>query len=210
MLACSPSPTPTASTSVAIETPSAVPSPSQVPEPGSEIFGFIPYWEMDASIVPHVAGTPLTTLALFSVTSTTKGTLKANAKGYKQITSDVGRSLIRTAHAHGMDVQLVFSSFGASRNERLFGRPDLQASVIAGLVDLVDELGVDGVNVDVEVLDPVLVPAYGDFVGRLRAALTVGGTSRQVSVATTANVLGATMARSAVDAADRSLVDTEH
>jgi Glycosyl hydrolases family 18 len=205
--ACSPSPTPTpaAPTSTPAESTSTIESPaSPPPAPGSEIFGFIPYWEMNADIVEHVGQTPLTTLVLFSVTNTTKGAIKTNAKGYQQITGAVGDSLIRVGHDHGMDVQLSFSSFGAARNRRLFGRPDLHDRVITELVRLTDQLGVDGVNVDVETLDPALVPAYGSFVGDLRVALRAGGAEREVSVATTANLLGATMARAAVEAgADR-------
>jgi spore germination protein YaaH len=63
---------------------------------------------------------------------------------------------------------------------------------------------VDGVNVDVEQLDPGLVAAYGDFVARLRAALTTSQPKGQVSVATTANLGGAAMAVAATKAgADR-------
>ncbi len=188
----------------AVETPEPTANPTPIPDPGAEILGFVPYWEMDSQIAGHVAATPLTTLILFSVTNTTKGAIKTNAKGYQRITGDVGRSLIRTGHDHGMAVQLSFSSFGTARNRRLFGQPGIQASVVAALVTLADELAVDGVNVDVEGLDASLVPAYGGFVADLRAALRAGGADRQVSVATSANVGGATMARAAVNAgADR-------
>ena len=46
-------------------TPSATP----VPVPGHEVYGFVPYWEMNGDIVDHVRGTKLTTLGLFSVTA---------------------------------------------------------------------------------------------------------------------------------------------
>lgn len=202
--ACSPSPVPSAEQGRVLETPTVTPTPTPtptpVPDPGAEIFGFVPYWEMNASLATHVAGTPLTTLVLFSVTNKANGAVNTNAPGYARIASDVGRSLIRVGHRHGMDVQVAFTSFGTARNTRLFTKPDRQTAVIESLVALTDELGVDGVNVDVEGLDPALVPAYGQFVGALHAALQAGGAERQVSVATTANLLGATMARAAVDA----------
>ncbi len=202
--ACSPAPAPTVAPSEGRASPEITPTPTAVPAPGSELFGFVPYWEMDAGIVGHVARTPLTTLVLFSVTNTNKGAIRTSASGYGQITGDIGRSLIRAGHDHGMSVQLSFSSFGIARNERLFTKPATQAAVVASLVTLVEELGLDGVNVDVESLDPELVPAYGRFVGSLRTALRAGGSTRQVSVATTANLVGATMAAAAVNAgADR-------
>ena len=104
-----------------------------------------------------------------------------------------------------MAVQLVYTSFGTARNKRLFRSLEVQDATIAGLVALADRIGVDGINVDVELLDPELVPAYGAFVGRLREALR-GDRSRTalVSVATTAGPTGAAMALAASDAgADR-------
>ena len=72
------------------------------------------------------------------------------------------------------------------------------------LVDLVDELGLDGVNVDVERLPVEHVLDYGGFVGRLREALRGRAPDAQVSVATQANELGAAMAAAAAaDGADR-------
>ncbi len=71
-------------------------------------------------------------------------------------------------------------------------------------MELVDRVGADGVNVDVEGLGPSLVPAYGAFVGRLRAALRAGHPAAQVSVATQANESGAALAVAAdANGADR-------
>src|SRR4051812_34656174 len=55
--------------SFAAEAPVA--SPSAVPDPGREVYGFVPYWEMDRTIVDHLAGIRATTVALFSVTHAT-------------------------------------------------------------------------------------------------------------------------------------------
>ena len=99
----------------------------------------------------------------------------------------------------------MFTSFGLDKNQRLFGGPvKTQDGLIVGLVDLVGQLQVDGINVDVEQLDPGLVAAYGDFVARLRVATTAAYPKAQVSVATTANLGGAAMAVAATAAgADR-------
>jgi spore germination protein YaaH len=145
--------------------------PSPVP-PGKEVYGFVPYWEMDDGIADHLAATSLTTIGLFSVTHTRTGAINETLKGYRAITGSVGGRLIREARERGVRVELVYTSFGDARNERLFGDVALQDAVIGSLVALADDLGVDGVNVDVEALDPVLIPAYGAFVGRLRDAVT--------------------------------------
>ncbi len=189
-----------------VETPGATATtPAPVAAPGHELYGFLPYWEMGADgIADHVAGTPLTTLAMFSVTHTAKGALNTNQRGYTTITGDAGRGLIRDAQARGTAVELVYTSFGSARNRKLLESPELQAKVIASLVAAVGDLRIDGINVDIESLDPLLVPAYATFITNLRAAVVAADPADQVSVSTAANSLGAAMAAAAATAgADR-------
>jgi hypothetical protein len=174
------------------------------PAPGHEVYGFVPYWEMDDGIAAHLEQTALTTLALFSVTNTSKGAIKESENGFRRITGPVGTRLIQEAHARGTRVELVFTSFGRERNRRFFERPELQDATIESLVAFAGGLGVDGLNVDVEGLDPGLIPAFGAFVGRLRAAVVAADAQGEVSVSTAANATGAAMAAAAVAAgADR-------
>jgi spore germination protein YaaH len=184
-------------------TPTPIPTPR--PIPGHEVYGFLPYWEMDDAIPAHVRDTKLTTLALFSVTNKRNGTLDTGQNGYKRITGPIGRQLIRDAHDRKSRVELVYTSFGFERNQRFFGgKVATQDKVIAALAAFADEIGVDGINVDVEQLDAEFVPAYGAFVARLRTALREDQAKAEVSVATTANVGGAAMAVAAAAAgADR-------
>ena len=210
LVACDPAPTPSStsspssSASDALVAPDPSASAGPPPEPGHELYGFVPYWEMDESIAGHLADTPLSTIGLFSVTHEGDGALRTTAPGYQKINGDVGRQVIAEAHKRGQRVELVYTSFGEARNRRLLRRADLQNAVIASLVAKVGELGLDGVNVDIEALDPDLIVAYGGFVGRLREALVAADPDDQVSVATGANILGATMAAGANQAgADR-------
>ena len=173
------------------------PRPTIVPVPGHEVYGYLPYWEMDDSIVDHVAATDLTTLALFSVTHRRDGELDDAQSGYRHITGAVGRQVVRTAQDRGARVELVYTSFGAGKNRQFYTEPGAQTRWIEVLVDLVEELGLDGVNVDVESLPREHVTDYGAFVGRLRAALRARLPQAQVSVATQANELGAAMAAAA-------------
>jgi spore germination protein YaaH len=197
------------STAPTVEAPaSEVPSAaraSMVPAiPGHELYGYLPYWEMRDGIAGHVRDLPLTTIGLFSVTHTSRGTINTKQPGYRAITGEVGRQLIAEAHERGTRVELVYTSFGSRRNTRLFEDAARQDAVIASLVDLADEAGVDGINVDVEALDPTLVPAYGEFVGRLRTAARARDAAATVSVATGAGPTGAAMATVAAQAgADR-------
>lgn len=168
------------------------------PVPKHEVYGFVPYWEMDETIADHLARTDLTTLALFSVTNTQDGSLDTSQNGYKRITGAVGQRMIREAHDRHVRVELVFTSFGTARNTRLFGSQELQDTTIASLVVFARELGLDGINVDVEQLGgPEFVPAYGAFVERLRTAAREAIPGAQVAVATTAGRTGAAMAAAA-------------
>lgn len=182
--------------------PSAVPTVR--PVPGHELFGFVPYWEMNGDIATHLASTPLTTLALFSVTHTKTGKIDTSQTGYKRITGAIGTQLIAQAHDRGVAVQFVYSSFGTARNQRFFGSTTVQDATIANLVALAVKIHADGIDVDVEQLGDELVPAYGGFVGRLRDALRAKVPDGQVSAATSSGRTGAAMAAAATTAgADR-------
>jgi spore germination protein YaaH len=178
--------------------------PSAVPVPGKEVYGFVPYWEMDGTIVGHVAATRATTVALFSVTHTSKGTLAMTQTGARRITGPIGRAIIAAVHDHHRRVDLAYTSFGQDRNATLLGSTQLQDQVIAGLVSLRKDLGVDGIAVDIEQVDPLDIPSFGDFVGRLRTALVADDPAATVTVATGPGPLGTAMAVAASGAgADR-------
>ena len=117
-----PKPGPSSDPSAPAASGSVASVPTPRPIPGHEVFGFVPYWEMNGDIAAHVAATDLTTLALFSVTHTKTGAIDTKQTGYKRITGDIGTQLIREAHDRGIHVQFVYSSFGTARNQTLFTR----------------------------------------------------------------------------------------
>jgi spore germination protein YaaH len=208
--ACTPNPpSPTGGASgapavVGLESSAPTLPPTPVPDPKHEVYGFVPYWEMDDSIAAHVAKIDLTTLALFSVTHRRSGALATNQTGYQRITGSVGRDIIRAIHDRGERVELVYTSFGETKNRRFYDDPEAQARWIDELVTLTDDIDADGINVDVELLPADLVADYGAFVGRLRTTLRDRIPDGQVSVATQANERGAAMAAAAAAAgADR-------
>ena len=179
-------------------------APTAIPDPKHEVYGFVPYWEMDDAIAAHLDETELTTLALFSVTHRRSGELAVDQNGYRAITGSIGRQVIAEARDRGVRVEIVYTSFGGTKNERFYTEPAAQARWIAELVDLVETTGTDGVNVDVEGLPADHIEGYGAFVGALRTALRERLPDAQVSVATQGNTRGAAMAAAAATAgADR-------
>ena len=204
----------------AVATPTFVPSPTPVPPlGGTELFGFVPYWQMSEATAAYLERVPLSTLALFSVSARRTGALNTGDIGYQRITGDLGRRIIRDAQRRGARVELVFTSFGGQRNGVFLGRLPPTSSpgasggalptplpspsqsplppaaapwhrTVAELVELAVDLGVDGINVDVERLDELDRDAYGEFLVALRAALRAVAPDAQVSVATEASFRG--------------------
>ena len=77
-----------------------------VPVPGHEVYGFVPYWEMDDGIAAHLRATRTTTVALFSITHTKQGKIATNQNGYRRIDGPIGRQIIADAHELGRRVDV--------------------------------------------------------------------------------------------------------
>jgi hypothetical protein len=193
-------------------TPTApVPPPTPTPRPpigGTELYGYLPYWQMSDRMTTYLARVPVSTLALFSVSPASNGGVKTKDIGYRRITGERGRRLIADAHARGQRVELVFTSFGAALNTRLFTYDDAGQArrdrAVADLVALAQDLGVDGINVDVEQVKGDITLGYAAFIGALRDGLGTLGGHATLTVATTANHAGAELARVAlIGGADR-------
>jgi hypothetical protein len=102
--------------------PTPVPTPTPRPElGGTELYGYLPYWQMNDTVATYLRSAPLTTLALFSVTARKTGAIDTRPLGYRRITGAIGQRLIAEAHARGTRVDLVFNVFGAAKNEQFFG-----------------------------------------------------------------------------------------
>jgi hypothetical protein len=210
--------------------------PTPTPRPaigGTELYGYLPYWQMNEAVATHLRSAPLTTLALFSVAARANGSLSTGTTAYRRITGAIGRRLIDEAHARDARVDLVFTSFGAAKNAAFLGRvlppasPPVPAQTlvpgtttapvetlapaptpaavptpvptpgpppwqraVGELVALAQDLGVDGINVDVELLEAEDRLAYGEFLAALRAALVAAIPGAQLSVATEAGQRG--------------------
>jgi hypothetical protein len=203
----------------AAPSPSAVPAPSEpavptasptaawfaTPAPtdrpplgGTELYGFLPYWQMTATMPAYLEAVPLSTVGLFSVAVAVDGSLKTGLTGYQRIVGARGRAIVDAAHAAGMRVELVFTSFGTGLNRSFLSDPAAIGTAVPALVDLVDRLGLDGLDVDVELARGEELDGYTTLLGELRSALDAGGGGRTLTTATTAGRSGAAMARAAI------------
>jgi len=201
-------------------TPSVVAASAGARPAGTELYGYLPYWEMNSTMADYLADVPLTDLELFSVSAGKNGELHKSEVGYKRITGAIGTRLISGAHARGQRVQLVFTSFTFEKNTPFFGRSSLDSiddqrsvqeqATPAGaaaepwrrtakeLVDLATKLGVDGIDVDVELIRGDSYEGYTAFLADLRGRLDAAIPGAKLTVATMANRAGADLARAAI------------
>jgi len=217
---------PAAADPSAIAPPRIAPAATAATVGGTELYGYLPYWQMSASMADYLRGVQLTSLELFSVTNNRNGAINHGQTGYKRVTGAIGARLIAEAHARGTRVEVVFTSFGFDRNAALFAiappvagdprwrtsvdertgsEPSLAAARTArDLAALVERLGLDGVNVDVEQIAQPAYPGFSAFLSALRARLDAVRPGLRISVATMANQAGANLAGVAVSSgADR-------
>ena len=211
--------------------PTLVPSPTpRPPLGGTELFGYVPYWELHESTAAYLRDVPLTTIGLFSVSARRNGAINDRPVAHQRITGPIGRQIIAEAHQRDVRVELVFSSFGGEKNAIFFGRvpPTPAASgepvpspgalsspenppspfarqapwvrTVDELVALAVELDVNGINVDVERLDPLDRDAYGTFLSTLRSKLVGAIPRARVSVATEPGFTGVDNAAAAAKA----------
>ncbi len=173
-----------------------------------EVYGFLPWWKLDAGTDAYLRYDLLTTLAFFSIRYTSAGALNTTTTGYTAVMSDDATAIIGNAHAAGVrvEVSVTFSS-SPDTNKAFLANQAAMSRAIADTVALVTARGLDGVNIDLERLYKVDFPAYGAFVGAMRAAVVAANPNGRVTVATNGNTSGAGMARAAVDnGADRAFL----
>ncbi len=172
-----------------------------------EVFGYLPYWELDDGVDGYLRYDLLTTIAFFGVGLRSDGSLDTTTSGYKAYLSARATAIIQKAHAAGVRTAITFQSFGTAKNAAFFSNPAAQATFVQQAVGLMALRGADGANLDVEGLENVYFTAYGALVGQLRQAALAVNPNAQISVATNANTSGARMAAIAIaNGADRAFL----
>ncbi len=162
-----------------------------------DVFGYLPYWEIDSTVDAYLRYDVLDTIALFGVAFRTDGSLNTADASYKAVTGPTAAAIVQHAHAAGDRVVMTFESFNADHNAQFLSDPHAQTAFIANAIALIRQLGLDGVSIDIEGLSGTYFAAYGTFVGAVRQAVLTYDPAGQVSVATNSNGSGAKMATAA-------------
>ena len=167
-----------------------------------EVYGFLPYWEIDSGVDAYLRYDLLTTIALFAVyVDGTDGSLSTSTllgSGRAAIISTV----VQHAHAAGARVDLTVrpSPDTANANQTFLASATAQAAAVTNVANAVSQLGLDGANLDYESMYNADFAPYGAFGAALRARLRQADPAARVTVSTNANVSGSGIARKVTDA----------
>ena len=153
-------------------------------DPGAlrrEVFGFLPYWEVNSSDL-SIQYDKISTIAYFGVGANGDGTLqKLNSDdtlttGWGGWTSSKMTSIINQAHSTGTRVVLTIQSFawntaGLNRQKQLLASSTNRLRLAREIVAAVRNRGADGVNLDFEPLASGYGPQFTALVRTIRAEL---------------------------------------
>jgi spore germination protein YaaH/flagellar hook assembly protein FlgD len=160
-----------------------------------EIFGFLPYWQVNSSTL-RLDYTKISTIAYFGVGADAAGNLiKKNADGTTTVgwsgwTSTKLTSIISTAHTNHTRVVLTVQSFawnssGLTRQQTLLGSSTNRLNLARQIAAAVRDRGVDGVNLDFEPLASGYDTQFTALVRTIRAELDKVHTGYQLTFDTT-------------------------
>lgn len=150
------------------------PRAAKAPATTRQVYGYLPWWSLNAGTAGRLRFDLLTTIAFFGIGITPSGALDRRGLGYLAFISPDAVRVTNAAHARGVRVVPTFQLFdgGSLHDLRAFlGHSAAQARFIREAVSLVASRGADGANLDIEPVPSNLDGAFVAFAGKFRAAL---------------------------------------
>ena len=194
-----PSPAATASASAPISFGPPVVGAAVVVDPGPvlgladaplplsrEVFGFLPYWKMDAKSIAGLRYDLLSTIAIFGVGITRSGALDTTTNGYRAFTGATAAKVTAAAHAKKVRVVPTFQLFDSAKAvtmTRFLGDAKAQKKFIAQAVALIKARDADGAVLDFEPLPERLSAPFAAFAADFGRALHAKDAKSQLTVA---------------------------
>jgi spore germination protein YaaH len=154
-----------------------------------EVYGYLPYWALDASLRQYLRYDLVSTIAYFSVPAQADGTLLRSGTGWSGWTSANMTDVINQAHGHGVGVHLTVTmmAWGGdySAMSALLNSAANRARLANEIAAVVAGRTADGVNLDFEPVPNSLQSQYTTFVREVKAALLTAGVGSYLTVAAT-------------------------
>jgi spore germination protein YaaH len=159
-----------------------------------EVFGFLPYWMLDAGSLQWMQYQLVTTIGYFGVAARSDGTLATSSggsptPGWSGWNSSAMTTVINSAHAKGVRVVLTVTMMawdGGTAQAALLGSSTARATLVNAIVSTVRNRAADGVNLDFEPVSTTLRDQYTSFVRQLKAGLVAAGVGSYLTVCTMA------------------------
>lgn len=168
--------------------PGIHPRADRRPTPSHEVYGYLPYWQVDAATARQLDYRQLSTIAIFAVPIRPDGSLDRRAAGYGVYVGPAALAITNAAHARGVRVVPTFQLFNVSTLRWLLDHPAGQARFIRQALDLMARRRADGANLDVEPVPATLASEFAAFVGRFSRQMHQRFPGSELTVATPAIV----------------------
>ena len=121
---------------------------NQIKNYSREVFGFLPYWNFHNA--DNIDFETLTTLAYFDIKVQSDGSIIKDDAGYTTFISNEATAIFKKAHKHGTRVVLTLSLMDNEEIKTFLDNEEAQAKLISESVRLVEDRGIDGINIDFE------------------------------------------------------------
>jgi spore germination protein YaaH len=153
----------------------------------AEVFGYLPYWMLDAGSLGQLNYDLVSTIAYFGVPALPDGTLQKSGTYWNGWTSSHMTNVINAAHAEGVKVVLTVTMMGWNQTgltnmATLLNSSTRRVSLANEIAAAVAARNADGVNLDFEPMPGNLEAQYNAFVRAVRTAL---GSEPDLTVAVT-------------------------
>ena len=162
------------------------PRTGRPPALGRQVYGYLPWWNLDSGTAGRLRYDLVTTVALFGIKIHADGSLDRTSPGYVGYLGPAAAAVTNAAHASGVRVVPTFQLFdtGTLRDVRAFlASPAAQTRFIRHAVALVTARRADGASLDFEPVPDDLGGAFARFVARFRAGLRAHDRSSSLVVA---------------------------
>ncbi len=159
------------------------------PAASDEIYGYLPYWQVDAGTARRIDYRLVTTIAFFALPVRANGTLSRSSAGYRAYLSRAARAVTNAAHAHGVRVVPTFQLFDGGQLRRMrhfLHSRAAQTRFIRQAISVMIHRRADGANLDFEPMPRSLAAPFAAFIGRFGRAMHARIPRSQLVVATAA------------------------
>ena len=147
---------------------------ARAPAVSHQVYGYLPYWQLDAGTAKRLDYRILTTIAFFGIGIRSDGNLDKRGLGYMAFVSPSAVAVTNAAHVQGVRIVPTFQLFdsGQMHEMRAFlGDNRAQQTFIKQAVDLIVKRRADGANLDFEPMPEGLSKDFTTFVARFRTAM---------------------------------------